>query len=189
MKLQKEWEQRLKLHAEGNKLHAEGNKLHAEGSKLRAEGDRLWAEAILKAYGKNIKIEWKNWNKKYNSYECHLENGEVYKSIEVMAKSNKVLEALQRVRERIETDVVHLKRSDKEYEIGYYIEYYDAKRVKKVLSEEINKAIRLEEESSYLSDCTCADMGSEKGRDPGCPYHRHLYREFTVDKGAEGYRE
>jgi len=56
MKLQKEWEKRLKF---------------------KAEGDKLWAEAILKAYG-NIKLEWKNWNEKYKSYECHLENGEVY---------------------------------------------------------------------------------------------------------------
>lgn len=105
MKLQKEWEQRLKLIAEGNKLTAEGYKLQAEGDKLCAEGgklyakgiklwgegnklwaesdklyakgNKLWAEAVLKAYG-NIKLEWENWNEKYLSSECHLGNGEVY---------------------------------------------------------------------------------------------------------------
>ncbi len=78
------WQHRLKLHAEGNKLyaegaklHAEGNKLYAEGDKLYAEGNKLWAEAILQMHG-NIKLEWKNWNKEHQSYECHLENGEVY---------------------------------------------------------------------------------------------------------------
>jgi len=67
-----------KLRAEGNKLRAEGNKLWAEGNKLRAEGDKLWAEAIIEAYG-NIKLEWKNWSDEKEDYECHLENGEVYK--------------------------------------------------------------------------------------------------------------
>jgi len=46
--------------------------------KLRAEGNKLWAEAILQVYG-NIKMEWKNYNKKQNDYECHLENGKVFK--------------------------------------------------------------------------------------------------------------
>lgn len=57
----------------------------------------------------------------------------------MMTKSNnKVLEALQRVRERIETEVVSIKRSDEEYEILAY----DAIGVNVVLREEINKAIR-----------------------------------------------
>ena len=91
MKLLFGWKFRLKLYAEGNKLRveceklwakgdklrAEGDKLWAEGDKLRAEGDRLWAELILDTYG-NIKLEWKNWSNEYGSYECHLENGEVY---------------------------------------------------------------------------------------------------------------
>mgnify|MGYP001608698108 CR=1 FL=1 len=67
-----------KLYAEGNKLYAEGDKLNAEGDKLYAEGDKLWAEAILELYG-NIKLEWKNWDAEKKSYECHLENGEVFK--------------------------------------------------------------------------------------------------------------
>ena len=46
--------------------------------KLQAEGDKLWAEAILARFG-NITLEWKNWDEKKQSYECHLENGEVYK--------------------------------------------------------------------------------------------------------------
>lgn len=57
-----------------------------------------------------------------------------------MTKRNKTLEALIRVKNRIETRVVHLKRSDEKYEI----EYYDAKGVNRVLREEINKAIREE---------------------------------------------
>ena len=61
-----------------NKLRAEGNKLRAEGNKLWAEGDKLWAEGILEAYG-NIKLEWKNWDSDKESYECHLENGEIFK--------------------------------------------------------------------------------------------------------------
>ena len=67
-----------KLYAEGNKLWAEGGKLYAEGNKLRAEGDKLWAEAILEVYG-NILVEWKNWDTVKESYECHLETGEVFK--------------------------------------------------------------------------------------------------------------
>ncbi|MCK4359168.1 MAG: hypothetical protein KAW92_10595 [Candidatus Cloacimonetes bacterium] len=55
-----------------------------------------------------------------------------------MIKDNKVLKALERIRERIEKEVVTLKRSDEKYEI----EFYDAKGVNKVLQEEINKAIR-----------------------------------------------
>ena len=57
-----------------------------------------------------------------------------------MIKRNKILEALIRVKNRIETRVVHLKRSDEKYKI----EYYDVKGVNKVLQEEINKAIREE---------------------------------------------
>ena len=66
-----------KLYAEGSKLYAEGDKLRAEGNKLRAEGDKLWAEGVMEAFG-NVELEWKNWDKQYQSYECHLESGEVF---------------------------------------------------------------------------------------------------------------
>ena len=66
-----------KLCAEGNKLCAEGDKLCAEGDKLCAEGDKLWAETILEFCG-NIKLEWKNYNSIKQSYECHLETGDVF---------------------------------------------------------------------------------------------------------------
>ena len=72
------WGIRLKLRADGDKLRADGDKLWADGSKLRAEGDKLWAEAIIEAHG-NIKIEWKNWSEEKQSYECHLETGEIFK--------------------------------------------------------------------------------------------------------------
>ena len=72
------WRINLGFRAEGNKLRAEGNKLWAEGDKLWAEGSKLWAEAILEVYG-NIRIEWKNWNKEKNNYECHLETGEIFR--------------------------------------------------------------------------------------------------------------
>ena len=89
--LQKEWEQRKQmyaegrklcaeghklcaegdtLYAEGRKLRAEGDKLCAEGSKLYAEGDILWCKAIIHKYG-NCKIEWRH-------SDCHLENGDIY---------------------------------------------------------------------------------------------------------------
>ena len=78
------WEEGIKLYAEGNRLHVEGSKLYAEGSrlweegiKLWAESNRLWAELIIETFG-NIKVEWKNWNSDYQSYECHLDNGEIY---------------------------------------------------------------------------------------------------------------
>ena len=95
---QKEWKERCKLYAEGDKLHAEGSKLWAEGKKLYTEGDKLYAEgdklhaessklyaegglifinAVIKTFG-NIKLEWKNWHDDKHSYECHLDNGEVY---------------------------------------------------------------------------------------------------------------
>jgi len=80
-----EWEKRCQLMAEGNKLWAESNKLMAEGSKLWAEGDKLmaegdilWLDAVISVHG-NIKLEWKNWNCTTQSYECHLETGEVFK--------------------------------------------------------------------------------------------------------------
>ena len=66
-----------KLWAEGYKLRAEGNKLRAESYKLWAEGYKLWAEAILRIHG-NIKLEWKNYNKEKEDYECHLETGEIF---------------------------------------------------------------------------------------------------------------
>ena len=71
------WKFRLRLYADAHKIWVDPNKLYAEAKRLWAEGDRLWAEAILEAYG-NIGLEWKNWNDQYQSYECHLENGEVY---------------------------------------------------------------------------------------------------------------
>ena len=52
-------------------------KLRAEGNKLCAEGDKLWAETILEFCG-NIKLEWKNYNSIKQSYECHLETGDVF---------------------------------------------------------------------------------------------------------------
>ena len=67
-----------KLCAEGDKLCAEGNKLYAEGNKLCAEGSKLWAETILHFVG-NVKMEWKNWDKKTQSCECLLETGDVFK--------------------------------------------------------------------------------------------------------------
>jgi hypothetical protein len=33
---------------------------------------------FIEIYG-NIKLEWKNWHEEKQSYECHLENGEIYK--------------------------------------------------------------------------------------------------------------
>ena len=66
------------LCAESNKLRAEGNRLWAGGDKLRAKGNKLWAEAVIAHHG-NVMIEWKNWNEKARSYECHLGNGEVFK--------------------------------------------------------------------------------------------------------------
>jgi len=45
--------------------------------KLWAEGNKLWSEAIIEAFG-NITLEWK-YNSEKDDYECHLENGEVYK--------------------------------------------------------------------------------------------------------------
>ena len=58
LKLQIQWNARLKL--------------RAEGDKLKTEGDKLWAEGILDVYG-NIKLEWKIRD---NNFDCHLENGE-----------------------------------------------------------------------------------------------------------------
>lgn len=54
-----------------------------------------------------------------------------------MAKHNKVLEALIRVKNRIETEVTTLRSNEKDE-----IEYYVAKGVNKVLREEINRACR-----------------------------------------------
>jgi hypothetical protein len=71
-KLQRVWEERVRLHAEADKLyaesnmfHAEGDKLHAEGSKpcdmgsrFHAEGSRLHAEADkIYAEGSRLRAE------------------------------------------------------------------------------------------------------------------------------------
>lgn len=67
LRLHAEWDQRLRLRAEGFKLRA-------EGKKLSAEGDKLWADAVLAAYG-NITMKW-SWFTEHG--ECHLDNGDVY---------------------------------------------------------------------------------------------------------------
>ena len=59
-------------------FYAESGKLRAEGDKLWAEGDKLWAEATIEVYG-NISIMWKNYNEEKQSFECHLETGEIFK--------------------------------------------------------------------------------------------------------------
>ena len=82
------WKLYIKLYAEGDKLYAEGKKLYAEGDKLYAEGDIIWIGAIIEAFG-NIKLEWKNFDKKYQSYECHLGNGLVFKPSDVEENNNK----------------------------------------------------------------------------------------------------
>jgi len=64
--------------AKNNKLKAEIAKLWAEGSKLHTEADIFWLDAVLKVYG-NIGMKWKNFSVKKQDYECHLENGEVFK--------------------------------------------------------------------------------------------------------------
>lgn len=71
------WAEGDRLLAEGDKLQSEGYKLQSEGNKLLAEGNKIWAESILEVFG-NIKLEWKNFHNDKKSYECHLENGEVY---------------------------------------------------------------------------------------------------------------
>lgn len=71
------WGIRMKLMAEADKLMAEGDKLWAKGDKLRTEADKLWTKSILEVHG-NIKFEWKNCCGKKQSYECHLETGEVF---------------------------------------------------------------------------------------------------------------
>ena len=72
------WYEGRKLQAEGDMLRAKGYKLCAEGDMFRAEGRKLWAEAILEFCG-NIKIDWKNYHKEFNSFECHLGNGMIFK--------------------------------------------------------------------------------------------------------------
>lgn len=85
LKLQREWEKRSKLYAEGDTLWAEANKLYAErdnpraegyrlcaeGNKLYAEGDTLWITAVIAEYG-NCKVTWVG-------EDCLLNNGDLYK--------------------------------------------------------------------------------------------------------------
>jgi len=84
--LQRAWNKRNKLYAEGDKLYAEGcklyeegGKLYVEGHKLCAEGDKLyeegrlaWINAVIKVYGPKTEI-------KYTSEGCEV-MGVVYKS-------------------------------------------------------------------------------------------------------------
>jgi len=80
------WAEGHKLYAEGDKLQAEGDKLYDEGDKLYDEGSKLWAEghklyakgrllftnAVIEVYGKDMTIEWIDYNR------CTLENGMVF---------------------------------------------------------------------------------------------------------------
>ena len=63
--------------AEANKIRHEGNRIKDEGNKLWNTADKLWDEAIKKAYG-NIKFKWE-YDPDKQDYECHLENGEIFK--------------------------------------------------------------------------------------------------------------
>ena len=86
------WDYRRKFRERANNLEAESNKLFAESEKLkleiirlreegcnlRAEGNKIWREALIETYG-DMKIEWKNFDPQKQDYECHLENGEVFK--------------------------------------------------------------------------------------------------------------
>ncbi len=81
--LQKEWDERCKLRAEGDKLWDEAHKLYAEGRKLCDEGDKLHAKSYtLRVKGYKL---WRNaldaagltmtWS---SSTTCTLSNGEIY---------------------------------------------------------------------------------------------------------------
>jgi len=88
--LQKEWEERKRLIAEGDKLWDEGMKLWDEGdklwdegmklweesSKLWDEGDKLWNDAVERHYGKDVKVRWRYWHKD-NEPTCHV-GGDTY---------------------------------------------------------------------------------------------------------------
>ena len=81
--LQKAWEEYKGLNAEGVKLFLEGYRPYAKGANLYAEGQkclsqakRLWRKAVRSVYG-DMAWEW-TWNKKWQSFECRLANGEVY---------------------------------------------------------------------------------------------------------------
>jgi len=90
MPLQKEWEERKRLKEEGDKLCEEGWKLwnegeklvdearelYEEGCKLYVKGNTLWGEAVIKYYGKDVKVKWRTWNED-NKPTCHI-NGDVY---------------------------------------------------------------------------------------------------------------
>ncbi len=67
--LQKGWDQRCRLQAEGRKLWDEGHKLRDESSKLWDEGHKLWEDAVAAA---GLTMEWTNLD------TCELSNGEVY---------------------------------------------------------------------------------------------------------------
>ncbi|OQA38461.1 MAG: hypothetical protein BWY51_00927 [Parcubacteria group bacterium ADurb.Bin316] len=77
-KAKKLWIKNNNFTAKNNKLRAEARKFWAESDKLYAEADILWTSAVLEVYG-NIEMEWKNLSRKKQDYECHLENGEVFK--------------------------------------------------------------------------------------------------------------
>ena len=71
------WEESIKLWEESVKLREESNKVREEGDKVKETGNSYWKGRVLAAYG-NIAMSWDKWNEKYQSFECRLENGEVY---------------------------------------------------------------------------------------------------------------
>lgn len=68
------WEisKRCKSSTAKNIFFAKANEFWRQGCEFWITGDRLWARAILREYGRTIKVEWKNYNKEKRDYECYL---------------------------------------------------------------------------------------------------------------------
>ena len=92
--LQKAWGEYLRLQTESYRRDAESYRIIVESRKLLAEGEKLsreglesfckaeafWEKAVKAVYGDMT--YGMVWNTKWQSYECRLANGEVYRSPE-----------------------------------------------------------------------------------------------------------
>lgn len=65
------------LRDEGNDPKIRGDILVSETDKIKAKIEKEWIKAIEKEYGE-IRLKW-IFNKETRDYDCHLDNGEIYK--------------------------------------------------------------------------------------------------------------
>lgn len=82
------WQERLKLHLEGDQLQAKGGKFNVERDQIYAEANALWVEAIYKTNGNTTR----DWKKRGGVWDCYLASGEIFLGDEPMIEVHGAIE-------------------------------------------------------------------------------------------------